>query len=123
MGVRELMNEHKTASSAVIGVLIIICLFWILRQSGAGSGTASLVDQRYYTDDNGKSYFSDDRLKITPFMRDGKEAVRAHVYKCGDEEPTVHYMERYTEVGRKAAAESLAKTGGKDIEIPDALMG
>lgn len=118
MGMREFLNEHRTVVTVVIGIAIVACLFWITWQSKGPSDT--VVEQLYFTDDDGKSFFADDALRIAPYDRGGKTAVKAYVYDCGGTR-TVHYMERYTEAGQKAAAESLKLTNGREITIPDSV--
>ena len=46
--------------------------------------------------------FADDVKKVPPFIKDGKEAVRVHVYKCKDGKKFVAYLERLTPESKKA---------------------
>lgn len=118
MGIRETINRHRAASTVVFALLIVGCAIWIFRgQPGGDRAIVSTAMQRFYTDDDGKSFFPDDQMKLTPFKRDGKDVVQAYVFKCGDA-TSVHYVARLTEVGRKAAEKSLAASGGKSMEIP-----
>lgn len=118
MGVRELINKHQGLAIGVAAVLILLCLFWITRN--ASPTQASVATQAYYTDDDGKTFFTDDAVKVVPFQHNGKEAVKAFVYDCKGTR-SVHYMQRYTPVGVKAAQEWLTKSGGKEVSIPDEL--
>ncbi len=53
--------------------------------------------QAYYSVDDGQTFFADDINLVPPFEKDGKMAVRAHVFTCdGGKTPFVAYLERYT---------------------------
>lgn len=118
MGVRELLNKYRAVASGVVIVLIIGCLVWIT--SNARPSSPSVATQAYYTDDDGKTYFADDAVKVVPFKHNGKDAVKAFVFDCKGTR-TVHYMQRYTPIGVKAAEEWLKASGGKEVSIPDSL--
>ncbi len=73
----------------------------------------------YYTSDDGKTYFADDASKVTPFDKDGKEAVRCYVFKCADGKPFVAYLERLEKTSKEKynAARQQAKKGEMVIDL------
>src|SRR5215210_5554852 len=81
VGIRETINKNPTQTAAITAGIIVLALILIIWQacSGGGSGT---IGKSYYTIDDGKTYFVDASNKIPPFMHEGKEAVRAHVFTC-----------------------------------------
>ena len=113
MGIRETLNENPRLTTGITAGIIILTLIWILWSVFGGGGntpTAGGVGKVFFTDDDGKSWFPDDATKIPPFDHNGKQAVRAHVYKC-DGKTFVNHMERYTADAKKKL-EALQKKGG-----------
>jgi hypothetical protein len=81
-----------------------VAIFFQLRgESTIGSGT-------YFTTDDGKTLFVDKSTRLPPFERDGKEAVRAHVFECGGKR-VVGYLSRYTASAKKALDEASSYAG------------
>lgn len=96
MGVRE-----KLSASPVAGVAITIVLI-----AGAGAGVwwgtkakeYNPATSAFYTLDDGKTLFEDDAAKAVSFTKDGRLAVRAHVYTCDNGRTRfVAYLERLPE--------------------------
>ncbi len=119
MSVREAMNEKKGLTITIAIIIIAVMIVVIVRQTRSTAG--GFATSAYYTDDDGKTFFEDSALLIPPFDHDGKQAVKAFVYDC-DGTRSVHYMERYTSIGKKAAEEAFKRSNGKDIGIPEHLM-
>lgn len=60
----------------------------------------------FYTTDDGKTYFEDSADLIAPFIKDGKEALKAIVVTCdGGKTKHVAYVQRVTPMGKKLIAE------------------
>jgi len=57
--------------------------------------------QAFYSTDDGKTWFVDSVDRRTPFVKDGKEAVRAHIYQKNGM-LFVLYLERLSPAGREA---------------------
>jgi hypothetical protein len=103
MGVREGLNTNKKLGVwAGVGILIVglgivgIQLLW-----GGGNGI-TVSESAFYTEDNGKTFFKDERYKIVPFDHNGKQAYRADVFQCRDGKQFVGLIYRHNAVGRKA---------------------
>jgi hypothetical protein len=115
MNARQFINRNPTVMAVVVIALIAACLWVVWRQTG-GSPSGEPPKTAFYTIDDGKTWFVDDIAKLTPFDREGKPAVRAFLFKCGEgSEPVVGYMERYTTKGKEVTeryrAEQQASPG------------
>lgn len=119
MAIREALQK-KQSIAAIIAIVFILAMCAIIVRNVTNT-EGGFANSAYYSDDDGKSFFVDDALKIPPFDHGGKWAVKAHVYRCGSEK-SVHYLERYTEKGRAAAQESLRRSGGKEVSLPESLV-
>lgn len=102
MGIRQSINERPilavvlSAAAAAVGVVFIArSLFG----SGSFAQVPHAVDRAFYSDDDGKTWFADDIRRTPPFDHNGKAAVRAMVFRCGDV-TFVNYLERITPFGR-----------------------
>lgn len=76
----------------------------------------------YFTVDDGATWFADNIEQIPPFMKDGKEAVRAYIFKCGDAKPFVAYLERYTPEAKKMLEEARVKMRQNPQASPDPAL-
>jgi hypothetical protein len=95
MAIREALNKNKTAAIAVCIVLagaLIGVRYWT-----ASNEIPAPLTRAYYSDDDGKTYFVDDSAKVCPFDHNGKPAVKAVVFQCGDGKPFVAYLTQFTE--------------------------
>jgi len=113
MGIRETLNKNQPLA---IGVsLVFIAGAVALVAWNASSKIPSRLKQVYYSDDDGKTYFVDDVNKLYPFDHDGKPAYKAYVYKGGDGQTFVGYLERLTD-SAKATISQLRQNPGGDTE-------
>ena len=114
MGIRETLNKNQKVTGIIAGVFVVIAVAVMVMS--ARSTQSPTLRQAFYTIDDGQTFFTDSISLIPPFEKDGKEAVRAHVYRCGDEQK-VSYLERFTP-DAKAELESLRREGG----VPDSAV-
>jgi len=85
-GVRGWLNKHPgVAIGAVAALLVIILAFWLWPEP---------KPQSYYTTDDGKTWFTADRV-VPPFDKGGQEAVQAVMFSCDGGAPFVGYLRRY----------------------------
>jgi len=97
VGIREKLTKHQPLVIGIASVVIIIAIISIVLQaSSMNSGKA----QAYYTVDDGQTLFTDSNWKVAPFEKDGKQAVRAHVFMCGGKK-VVGYLSRYSDDAMK----------------------
>ena len=111
MGVRGLFKQRQSAVAALAVLMIVgagVALYLQMRDDGSsGSGDV------YYSNDDGKTFFADSATKVPPFDKDGKPAVRAHVFECGGKRK-VGYLSRYTPEAIQALKDArAARDAGK----------
>jgi hypothetical protein len=120
MSLRETLNKNPMVFAGIVVVAIVICGWFGWSQMSGGSGV-KVPNSAFFTVDEGKTLFADERGKLTPFDKDGKPAVRAYVFKCPDGTQTVAYLERYTEKGKAVVeryrAEQKANPGKPPASI------
>jgi hypothetical protein len=96
MSVRELLNRHPPITFGIAAAVIVVAAVATLMASRSEradvSGTKPVSE--YYTTDGGTTYFAAPADQIVPFVQNGKEAVLAHVIRCGNEAPRVQYLQR-----------------------------
>ncbi len=120
MGVRQgPTNARKLTIAVAIGVTVIALWFIISHlRSGAGRSLPAEGRQAFYSDDDGKTWFSDSAGRIPPFLHDGKEAVAAHMAVDRNGNPYVLYLERFTPEGKRRLA---GGTGAPLMDHPAVL--
>jgi len=104
VGIRETLTKHQPLVIGIASVAIIAGVassIWQARNSGSSPGGA------YFTVDDGQTLFTDKALRMAPFEKDGKQAVRAHVFMCGGKQ-VVGYLSRYSADALQALAEAKA---------------
>ena len=117
MGLRQTLNENPVVTSAIIGVITLAALFFAFK-SACGSRTTGGTpgaDKAFFTFDEGKTWFVDDKSNLPPYTKDGKQALRARVYKCGGKE-VVLLLEQYP-----ASVKTEIEAGSNPMLIAQAL--
>ena len=111
MGLRETLNENPRITTGVtVGIIVVILALILWPSGGGGAGGGAIATKAFYTIDDGKTWFADDSKKVPPFKKDGKDAYRAIVYKCGGK-TFVNHMERFTPDAQKKLEALYAKGG------------
>jgi hypothetical protein len=101
---------------------IVFIVISMLR--GTDVVTVSSGTREFFSDDDGKTFFVDDRAKLPPFDHNGKPAYRARVYTCdGGKTKFVGWLERYTPEAKKIVEGQVkagaGSTGGGPILLED----
>lgn len=109
MSVRELINRNSVVTTWVT-IIVIVLAVGLGIYTQAGSGAPKPSSSAWYTTDDGATWFADDVHKITPFQKDGKEAVRVYVFQCGSGKPFGGYVERYTPAAMKQVEQLSLKS-------------
>jgi hypothetical protein len=126
MGFRETINRNAGLAIGGAAVLIVIAVIVVLRAATAREEQAvpGATGLSYYTTDDGATWFTDRMDKIPPFKKDGKDAVRAYVYRDASGKEFVSHMERYTpEAVRALAALETMPPEQRGLEDPASLAG
>jgi hypothetical protein len=93
MGIRETLNRRPGATTGIAAGVLVIAVAAIVWQT-AGGGAPAVTARGFYTADDGKTWFTDDIHKPTPFDQGGQPAYGAIVVRCAGAEPHVDYMTR-----------------------------
>jgi hypothetical protein len=104
MGLRDQLNERPVISTVVALALVGLALWLVMRyrwgeqaeRDALAAAIASGAGTSYFTIDDGASYFEDLGTNLPPYEKNGETAYGAAVYRCGDGEPFVAYMTRYS---------------------------
>lgn len=120
MQIRQFLNRNPAI--AIVAVLIVIGIaVWVIWSQADGGNTVATPTEGYFTTDDGKTWFTDDVGRVTPFDKEGKQAVRAYLYKCGDGAPQVAYLERYTAKGKEVVERYRAEQKANPTVPPKSL--
>jgi hypothetical protein len=114
MSIREKLNESRTLSITVAAVVFAIALVLIFRQlHEASPHRPGLPSKTFYSDDDGKTWFLDEFMKITPFDHNGHPAYKAVVYRCNGGTPAVAYLEKFSD-SQQAAMKEISPENVRD---------
>ena len=123
MGLRETLNENPgltTAATAVIILAAIVFMVVSMFRGDAETSAGPSTDKEYFSDDDGKTFFEDDRTKVPPFDRNGKPAYRARVFTCdGGQTKFVGWLERYTPQAKKMIEDQVKSAGSGPLLLED----
>ncbi len=123
MGVIEAMKGNRSGAAMAGVAMIVISAVMIFVQSGSG-GAQKPPEWDYFTTDDGATFFRAARSNLAPFEHEGKQAVKASVWRCGNRE-FVGYMERYTPEMHKKLSAAAASGGPPDtgLQIEASMSG
>ena len=113
MSIRDKLNQSPGAVAAAgIAILIIAGIVIALELRPAKldpSLPVMAVGKAYFTDDDGATWFIDDKTHLPPFDHNGKTAYGAQLFQVvGSDTPYVAYLETYDPVA-KARIEAALK--------------
>lgn len=120
MQIRQFLNRNPAIAIVAVLIVIGICA-WVIWSQTAGSNVVATPTEGYFTTDDGKTWFTDEVAKLPPFDKDGKQAVRVYLYKCGNGEPQVAYLERYTQKGKEVVERYRAEQKANPTVPPKSL--
>jgi gamma-glutamylcyclotransferase (GGCT)/AIG2-like uncharacterized protein YtfP len=124
MAFSEWCNEHRRIVGGVAVVCVVAALGSIVWQvMGQRHGIMTKLPDRYFSADDGKTFFVASADNIPPFDYHGQTAVHVYVYQCGDSgQKFVGYLERFTPEARQAELDNKATAGteiyGKQLKKP-----
>jgi hypothetical protein len=107
VGIREKLNDNPRVAGGIVGAVVILAGVWIyLQNRSPGLSPAVAAKSAFYTEDDGQTYFPGDYANLAKDFKgpNGKEAVRAYVFRYGSEKPFVGYLEKYTPAGKQVLA-------------------
>ncbi len=119
MGIRQSLNENKLIAAGLTTVMVaaaVVFVLWYYRPAA----TSPYATREFFSDDDGTTWFVDDGTKIAPFDHNGKQAVLAKVYKCGNGRMFVGYLEKIDDdIKKKIDASRAAGPGHAGITKAD----
>jgi hypothetical protein len=104
MGIRQTLGEKKALGIAAAALALILGAVAVAYQVSEMGPAKPAAPQTFYTDDDGKTFFTDSTALMPPFDHKGKTAVRAYVYECNGHR-FVAYLERYTDQAKRMVKE------------------
>ncbi|MBC8105625.1 MAG: hypothetical protein H7Z14_03465 [Anaerolineae bacterium] len=115
MSLRETLAEKPRRAAAIVGALLIgaVALIAFQLRGSSNSITGSSSSQAFFSVDDGKTWFADDAMKVPPFEKDGKQAVRAYVFRAGNGTKFVNHLERFTPPAKQIMEEAQKPTDPK----------
>ena len=127
MGLRESLNRHAWVAAGAAVLLVAVAVVAVVR-SGRSGGEAEAppgaTGLAHYTTDDGATWFTDSANKLPPFTKEGKEMVRAYVYRDASGKEFVSHLERYTpEAQRALAAVAALPPEQRGLEDPSSAAG
>ena len=117
MGIRETLNKNQTLTTGATIAIIVVAIGIIIWQM-MPERAPKIMTKSYYTTDDGRSWFEDASDRIVPFDKDGKEAVRAHLFKCSGGDPFVGYLEKLDPRIKQKVDEFYANPSNKGRVMP-----
>lgn len=109
MTVRQMLEKHRRIVLVASVLAIAVAVYAIYQQTaGTYAGTGQ---PGFFSDDDGKTWFTMGVGKVPPFDHNGRTAVRCYLYQCGSDK-FVAYLERYKPEYQQQAAKlaEAAKT-------------
>jgi len=115
MSLRQKINNSPLIPIIAVAVVLGIAVYVISAQFRGGA--AAIPTEAYFTTDEGKTWFRADINLVPPFMHDGREAVRVHLFTCGDE-TIVGYLAKMTPEAKAAVEAFRADMAQRPTERP-----
>lgn len=116
MSLREKLTEKPILAMIVAVVLLVVGVSVFAFKARVSHGPERGDKLAFFTVDDGKTWFADDATKVPPFEKDGKQAVRAHVYRASDGKKFVNHLERFkpeAKLAIESAKNAPAQTPGR----------
>lgn len=122
------MNRQPAITAGVALLVIVVGGWFTYRTLTDRGGTSDMPTHYFYTVDEGKTLFAVSAEEVPPVIKDGKEAVRTHVFSCDNGRSTfVGYLEKYHSDFKKKADAAKSQPGGvarllKGVDVPFSLL-
>jgi hypothetical protein len=120
--VREYLNNHPVFGGAFGLAVLSVVIGLIYYMQVEKNDVQRALTLAWYSDDDGKSWYSDNKNLNPPFDRGGKTVVRAFVFRCtGDNHEFVGYLQRYAASAKKAIEDAHEQVVEQKIPPPIGL--
>ena len=121
---RVILHHYRLplGAGAAVAVVLVFTL-WLLAPSGGSEQTSLAGRKAWYTTDDGKTWFADEKQRIVPFTHNGKEAYRCWVYSCDNGTTKfVAYVERYSPAARQQLEAAASSRQAPAAGVIDELL-
>jgi hypothetical protein len=112
MGLRETLKDKPWIGGALSGAFVLIAIaiivttYWPEKKAKLG--------EAFYSDDDGKTWFTDSAFLVTPFDHNGKQAVVAQIYSYDDgSKKFCAYLSEFTPEAKQKLEAALAQAKQK----------
>ena len=86
MGVRQWFIDNARLTIGAVSVIVLAAVgFVVIQVLAARPKIQTNLPDAYFSADDGKTFFVGNSASVPPFDHDGKPAVRAYVYQCGED--------------------------------------
>jgi hypothetical protein len=95
MGIREKLRDKPALATAIAAGFVLLAI--VITVKVLWPEKKAQLEQAFYTDDDGATWFSDSIYRATPFDHNGKSAVVAQIYTYDDgKKQFCAYLSRFT---------------------------
>lgn len=109
-------KREQPVTVAVLAVAVVAVVALVLYRTWGSSGSG--VPRRYYSADDGQTFFADAASKQPPFDRGGKPAVLAVVYRpAAGGTPFVGYLQTFANGGPQVTAGAHLAGGDTGLRV------
>jgi hypothetical protein len=113
--VKPFNDKLGRAAIVVAGGLLLLGVAVIVYSQARGPAIPNPGNTRaFFTIDDGKSWFPDDAAKLPPFDKDGKQAVRAYVFRTAKGTQFVNHLERFKPESKRVLDEASKSQPSRD---------
>jgi hypothetical protein len=118
MGVREKLNSNRVIGFLVAAILLAAATVQAAYFLWSAAPKHQSATDAFYTDDDGRTYFTDSIYKFPPWDHNGKKANIAMVYSSSSGS-FVGYQVRYAAAARKELLDLYAKAEAGQCPLSD----
>jgi hypothetical protein len=121
VGLRDQINQKPAVAGVVVLGVVLALVAVVYSQLRPNHPSKSSGMQRYYTTDDGRSWFDDAWEQVPPFDHNGSQAVLCFVFKTSNSPAFAGYLETYTPKMHDLMT-SAARSNGSVVPDTGALV-
>jgi hypothetical protein len=116
---RKKISSYPRVGLGAAGVFVLLCATYVFIQMRGSNSPSAGNAKAFFSVDDGKTWFADDMTKVPPYDKDGKQAIRAFVFRGSDGKDFVGYLQRFTPDAKRAIEQLQTpdpnRTGPPDV--------
>jgi hypothetical protein len=102
MYLRETLSNFSRRGFGAAGIFVLLCITFVFLEMRGGSAPSAGDAKAFFSVDDGKTWFTDILTNVPPYDKDGKQAIRAFVFRCSDGKEFVGYLQRFSPDAKRA---------------------